>query len=565
MHQDLMHLLHALPEPSMLLRGDGSIIAANQAAVELANAPPDRLVGRTLASLVVDAAAVADYLRLCSRSRDPVPGMLHWLRGNEPSVELRCDGSVISPRTATEPSTIFLRCRRRNEEQDPFILLTQKVAALSNEILERKKLEQQRDELLQAERAARLEAEQHGRLKDEFLATLSHELRTPLSAILGWAHLLRDSSTDPAMLSEGLAVIERNANLQRQLIEDLLDMSRIISGKVRMDVQRVEPAAVIEAAVRSIQPAAEARGIRVQVTLDPLAGPVKGDPARLQQIVWNLLSNAVKFTPKGGRVQVFLERVNSHIELTVSDTGEGIRLEFLPHVFERFRQADSSTTRRHGGLGLGLSIVKQLTELHGGSVRAKSPGPGQGSSFVVALPLLVLHDEAAPTAPLVAATHSASGAAGPTLSLSGVTVVVVDDEPDARDLVKRLLERTGATVATAASAEEAMPLIAGRPPDLIVSDIGMPGADGFEFIRRVRTLAADAGGKTPAIALSAFVRTEDRVRAMHAGFNIHLSKPIDAPELIAAAASLTGHLESRPDSTGPALRPATAGGETAGG
>jgi CheY-like chemotaxis protein len=317
-------------------------------------------------------------------------------------------------------------------------------------------------------------------------------------------------------------------------------MSRIISGKVRLDVQRVELQPVIEAAVQAIRPASEAKGIRLQVTLDPIAGPVKGDPSRLQQVVWNLLSNAVKFTPKGGRVQLFLERVNSHLEIVVSDTGEGIPPEFLPHVFDRFRQADASTTRRHGGLGLGLSIVKQLAELHGGTVRAKSPGEGKGSTFMVMLPLLVLHENGVRTAePRVhPATEESDKGGCQEADLAGVRVLVVDDEPDARELVRRFLDACGADVCTAGSADEAMVLLRERQPRVLVSDIGMPGADGYELMRQVRSLPADQGGRTPAIALTAFARTEDRTRAMRAGYNVHLSKPIESTELVAAVASL---------------------------
>jgi signal transduction histidine kinase/ActR/RegA family two-component response regulator len=450
----------------------------------------------------------------------------------------------MEPRSDAEPAVLFLRCRPRVEATDQFVLLNQKIEALSKEILERRKAEQHRDELLISERAARVQAERDSRMKDEFLATLSHELRTPLNAILGWAQVLRAEAGDlDVEIREGINVIERNARVQARLIEDLLDMSRIISGKVRLDVQRVDLATVIEAAVQSAQPAADAKGIRIQQAVDPIAGPVKGDPARLQQVVWNLLSNAIKFTPKGGRVQVFLERVNSHLEIVVSDTGEGIRPEFLPHVFDRFRQADASTTRRHGGLGLGLSIVKQLVELHGGSVRAKSPGEGGGSTFVVMLPLLVVHDAGAEPDPRV---HPRGPWSGPRVdlpsvhSLEGLKVLVVDDEPDARDLVRRLLERSGVNVVTAESAAEAAAAVRAGDLHLMVSDIGMPDRDGYDLIREVRQLPPERGGRLPAIALTAFARSEDRTRAMLAGFQLHLSKPIEPSELIAAVATLVG-------------------------
>jgi CheY-like chemotaxis protein/two-component sensor histidine kinase len=392
---------------------------------------------------------------------------------------------------------------------------------------------------LTSERSARTEAERASRTKDEFLATISHELRTPLNAILGWSQLLTDQS-DAATIREGLDVIRRNARVQAQLIEDLLDMSRIISGKLRLDVQGVDLVEVVDAAIESVRHAAEAREIRLSKVLDPLAGPVKGDPARLQQVVWNLLSNAIKFTPKGGKIQVMLERVNSHVELTVSDTGTGIAPEFLPHVFERFRQADATTTRRHGGLGLGLSIVKSLVEMHGGGVRAKSPGPGQGATFIVNLPVPIAHHAQGGAQP--AGAHRAPGSS-PSLAmdapdLKGLRVLVVDDEPDARDLVRRLLADCGAEVETAGSARDALAAFTRRPPDLLLSDIGMPEQDGYELIRRVRQLGRDQGGRVPAIALTAFARSEDRTRALMAGYQLHIPKPVEAPELLASVAAL---------------------------
>ena len=402
-----------------------------------------------------------------------------------------------------------------------------------------KRAAEERKALLDAERAARAEAERVGLLKDEFLATLSHELRTPLNAILGWAQVLRaqDRPGDED-LAEGLAVIERNTKVQTQLIEDLLDMSRITSGKLRLDVQRVDLQDVVKAAVASVRQAADAKEIRLQVVLDPLAGPVRGDPNRLQQCFWNLLSNAIKFTPKGGRVQVGLARVNSHLEVCVVDSGQGIKPEFLPHVFERFRQADATTTRRHGGLGLGLSIVKSLVELHGGSVRAKSAGEGLGATFCVELPLMVVH----PPEPATPPEHPRGGPVQSSPidhpSLNGVTVLAVDDEPDARNLIRRVLEDCGARVFVAASAREGLELLRRERPDMLLSDIGMPGEDGYEFIRQVRQLRPDEGGRTPAAALTAFARAEDRTRALRAGYQTHVTKPVEPMELTAVVASL---------------------------
>jgi PAS domain S-box-containing protein len=389
---------------------------------------------------------------------------------------------------------------------------------------------------------ARAEAERVSLMKDEFLATLSHELRTPLNAILGWAQFLNASTGSHETLGEGLAVIERNARLQAQLIEDLLDMSRIIAGKVRLDVQQVDLQEVVHAAVASVRHAADAKEIRLQVVLDPLAGPVRGDPGRLQQCFWNLLTNAIKFTPKGGKVQVSLERVNSHLEVCVSDNGQGIRPEFLPHLFERFRQSDSSTSRHHGGLGLGLSIVKHLIELHGGTVRAKSAGEGQGATFCVELAVAVLHQPGggaireSSNKEAAAGFHLASPADLP--SLAGITVLAVDDEPDSRGLVRHVLEDCGATVLIAGSASEALELLVRHRPDLILSDIGMPGEDGYEFIRKVRALGPGSGGRTPAAALTAYARNEDRLRALRAGYQTHIAKPVDPAELAAVVASL---------------------------
>lgn len=392
----------------------------------------------------------------------------------------------------------------------------------------------------QAEELARA-----NRVKDEFLATVSHELRTPLNAMLGWATMLRSKQLDDSTTSRALETIERNARAQNQLIDDLLDVSRIITGKLRLNVRPVVLVVVIESAIDSIRPAAEAKNIRIQSILDPLAGPVSGDPDRLQQVFWNLLSNAVKFTPKGGRVQIRLERVNSHVEVTISDTGQGISPEFLPHMFERLQQADSTTTRTHGGLGLGLAIVRHLVELHGGSVRAASEGEGMGATFVVNLPVTIFR----PDQTTVERSHPTVSDTVPPIPasrLKGLKVLVVDDETDARDLLATLLKQNGADVTAAASAEEALALItqcsAEQRPDVLVSDIGMPGADGYMLIRRVRALAPDQGGRIPAIALTAYARTKDRIKALDAGFQSHVPKPVEPAEFIAVVTNLVDRL-----------------------
>ncbi|MGD0140603.1 MAG: ATP-binding protein [Tepidisphaeraceae bacterium] len=417
----------------------------------------------------------------------------------------------------------------------------QGIQVIWRDISERKRAEEEKSQLLASERAARSAAEHASRMKDEFLATVSHELRTPLNAIVGWAHLLLQGKLDPNDLRQGLATIERNARVQTRLIEDLLDMSRIISGKLRLDIQRVLPVTIIEAAIDSAKPAADAKGIRLEKILDPLAAPVAGDPGRLQQVVWNLLSNAIKFTPRGGRVQVLLQRVTSHVELTVADTGQGIAPDFLPFVFDRFRQADPSTTRKQGGLGIGLAIAKQLVELHGGTILATSPGDGQGSSFIVQLPLMVVHAQPGEAERLhPRASAEIVPADGSRSQLQGVKVLVVDDEQDARDLIKRVLEDCKAEVLTAGSAAEAMPILIQQKPDVLLSDIGMPQVDGYDFLRQVRSMTDQGGGKIPAIALTAFARSEDRTRALMSGYQVHLAKPVEPAELVATVASVVG-------------------------
>ena len=394
---------------------------------------------------------------------------------------------------------------------------------------------------LEAEQAARNEAERQGRMKDEFLATLSHELRTPLNAIVGWVQILKSSMDDPQSVQEGLAVIDRNARAQTQIIGDILDMSRIISGKMRLDVQPVDLAQLVRAGVDTVQPAADGKGVRLTAVIDPLAGPVMGDPNRLHQVFWNLLTNAVKFTPRGGRVQVVLARVKSHVEIDVVDTGEGIAPQFLPHVFDRFRQADASTTRQHGGLGLGLSIVRQLVEMHGGSVRAESVGPGQGARFVVALPVTIA-SAPSPDVELPRQRERQQPSPGERAvacdQLAGVSVIAVDDEPDGRTVLRRLLSECGATVQTAGSARDALALVRAGPPTVLISDIGMPGEDGYSLIRQVRALPAERGGATPAIALTAYARSADRIKAIEAGFQAHLAKPVEPAELIVTVAMM---------------------------
>ncbi len=408
------------------------------------------------------------------------------------------------------------------------------------DITERVEADREREALLGRERRAREESELAGRMKDEFLATLSHELRTPLHAILGWSRMLTRQSGLPEMVSEGLETIQRSAGSQAQIIEDLLDMSRIISGKVRLTVGPVDLVRTINDAVDTVRPAAAARGVDLAVDAAGFNETVQGDADRLKQVFWNLLSNAVKFTPRGGRVAVDVRRAGTGVTVRVKDSGRGIDPAFLPHVFDRFRQADSSSTRSHGGLGLGLSIVKQLVELHGGTVAVDSRGEGHGATFIVELP--PGGDAAAEAAEEVATRHDErqrrDAGVGP--DLAGLRVLVVDDEADARQLLRRLLEERGVEVADAASADDAIAAARADRFDLIVSDVGMPNEDGLSMMQRLRKLPSKHNGRTPAIALTAYARVEDRVKAMVAGFQMHVAKPVDADELLVLIAGLTG-------------------------
>lgn len=396
-----------------------------------------------------------------------------------------------------------------------------------------KRSEEEKQLLLENERSARGEAEQASRMKDEFLATLSHELRTPLNAILGWAQLLSQTSASVETLRQGLEVIERNARAQNRLIKDLLEMSGIVSGKIRLDLRPMNLAEALEAAIESISPAMQAKEIQLARAIDSAPGAILGDPDRIQQVLWNLLANAVKFTPRQGRIEVILRSADSQAEITIRDSGIGIRPEFLLYIFDRFRQADSSLSRHHDGLGLGLAIVKQLVILHGGAVYAESAGEGLGASFIVTLPRTAsMHrDRSAAAAPDTGAAADRSAA------LRGVRVLVVDDEPDSLELVAQILADRGAGITTAAGAVEGLALLKRSRPDVMVSDIGMPGRDGYQLIRDIRRLAEDEGGYTPAIALTAFA-DDDGVRAMSEGYQMHLSKPVEPNDLITAIGSL---------------------------
>ncbi len=407
------------------------------------------------------------------------------------------------------------------------------------DITDRKQAEQEREQLLEREQAARADAEAANRMKDEFLATLSHELRTPLNAILGWTQLLRSRKFDETTTSRALETIERNTKSLAQLIEDVLDVSRIIRGTLHLNIHQVKLVPLVEAAIDTVYPAAQAKEISINCKFDPELGVVVGDANRLQQVVWNLLSNAVKFTPKGGRVDVQLERIESHVQIRVSDTGVGIAAEFLSHVFERFRQEDSSITRSHAGLGLGLAIVRHLVELHGGTVSAESPGIGQGATFIVNLPMKAVYVDAN-TAEQFSSYVDAQEVNNYLPKLDGLRVLIVDDEADARHLLTTVLGQYGAQVMAAPSASDALLAVQQFRPHILVSDISMPQEDGYTLIRQLRALPTDQGGGIPAVALTAYARAADRTQALLAGFQLHVPKPVNPAELAAVVANLTG-------------------------
>jgi PAS domain S-box-containing protein len=406
--------------------------------------------------------------------------------------------------------------------------------------LERRDAAAERERLLEAERAARGAAERANRVKDEFVAMVSHELRTPLNAMLGWTHLMTRQGADQGVIMRGVGVIERNTRVQAQLISDLLDISRIVSGKLSLDIRQVDLPTVISDAIDTVQKDADEKGVVIERRLANTVGSIAGDPARLQQMVWNLISNAIKFTAKGGRVTVSLQRSGSDAAITVSDTGVGIKPDSLPHIFDRFQQADQSITRRFGGLGLGLSIVKHLVELHGGSIRAESPGDGQGASFTIVLPSSG-REETRDAEALDARTRHDQ----PSASLNGIRVFIVEDEPDTREFLERYLAAAGAEVTAVSTATDALAKLPDCEADILVSDIGLPDIDGYDLMQRVRRLEAKNCGAIPAVALTAYARTEDRMRAFRAGYQAHLAKPVEPAELVATIASFAELIEAQ--------------------
>ena len=503
--------LNTAPGGFLSLKDDGEILEINATLLNLLGYERTELRGRRIESIL------------------PVASRIFYQTHFFPLIKLH--GQV---------NEVYLTLRAKDETELP--VLVNAVRRVNGEVpitdcilMQMRNRNQYEDEILKAKRVA----EEATLAKDQFLAVVSHELRTPLTAILGWSRLLKSGKLDESNTLQALETIERNAHSQSQLIEDLLDFSRIVSGKIRLDVGTVNPAAVTEAAINVVRPAIDAKGIKLQVVLDPRTGPVSGDPERLQQVLWNLLSNAVKFTPKHGRIQVRLARVDSNVEITVSDTGEGISAEFLPYVFDRFSQADNSTTRLHRGLGLGLAITKHIVELHGGTIRAVSPGAGQGASFILKLPIMVVHDaaRAKTTTPLQFPTDSIQPVQH--ARLDGVRVLVVDDEQDTRVLLKTVLTESGAEVDTVANAADALESLRLNETDLLLSDIEMPGEDGYSLIRKVRESEKWERRGIPAIALTAHARATDRLQALSAGFQLHMPKPVEPAELIVAIANLT--------------------------
>ncbi len=505
--------VESAPNAMVMVNKEGRIVLVNSQTEKLFQYSRDELIGQPIEMLVPD------------RFRNGHPAYRADF-GASPSVRamgsgrdlfgLKKDGSEVSVQIGLNPINV-------NGET----LILSSILDISG----RKREEEERAQLFAREQAARFEAEAANRAKDEFLATISHELRTPLSAILGWARLLRIGELEEQAATKAVETIERSAKAQAQLIDDLLDVSRIISGHLRIDFKPLNLLLPIEAALESVRPAAQAKSIQLEAELDSAAGAVMGDATRLQQIVWNLLSNAVKFTPKDGRVEIRLERDDSHAQIIVTDTGAGIRPEFLPYVFERFRQADSSDTRQHGGLGLGLAIVRSLVEMHGGTVNVASAGEDQGATFTVRIPLAAVRAEARK---VIKAPAESRKLLDQLPSLDDVEILVVDDEVSAREIITEVLRHCGARVTAVASAAEAMTALKKSPPDVLVSDIGMPNENGYELISRIRTL----GSEVPAVALTAYAKTEDRMRALAAGFNTHVPKPVEPAELALVIASL---------------------------
>jgi PAS domain S-box-containing protein len=501
----------AIKDGVMLLSRTGRVLRVNQAMADLVGRKPEQLVGDTGPALFQAEGVPREEWPL-SRALSERRRIARELQVGDRWFEIVADPVL--------------------DESEEVTAVVSTVKDVSARVV----AEAQLADLLNREQAARKEAEQVNRLKDEFLATLSHELRTPLNAIVGWTHILRAGGLDEERNRQAIDTIARNAQAQAQLISDILDVSRIVAGKLRLEPAAVDLGEIVRAAYDTVRPAAEAKRIRVDLLLDPAAGPVVGDQDRLQQVVWNVLANAIKFTQRTGHVQARLELVNSSVRLTVQDDGPGIDPAFLPHVFERFRQGDASSTRPHGGLGLGLAIVRHLVELHGGTVDAANRVDGTGAIFRLTLPRPALF--ASDRTPVPVARRLEDFVTAPTAELAGTTVLAVDDDEDSRSLLRFVLERCGAAVLTAGNADEAMALLRGHHPHVLLADVEMPGEDGYSLIGRVRALPREEGGDIPAAALTASVSAQDRLNALHAGFQYHVAKPVAPTELAAVVAAL---------------------------
>lgn len=502
----------------------GVLTIDDRGLVDSANPAAERLFGYTAAEVIGRPVSILMPEPFHREPDDPPSGISRIIGIGREVTGRRKDGS-------TFPMELAVSEFRRGEQRY--------FTGLVYDISERKRAQEQQSQLMESERAARSEAENAGRMKDQFLATLSHELRTPLTAILGWSRLIGRNPADPEAVREGIEVITRNAKMQADLIADLLDMSSIVSGKLRLELSDVDLAAVVRAAVDAVRPSAAAKRIRIEPDLGQALDPLRGDAGRLQQVVWNLLTNAIKFTPAGGQVQVVLARRGSQAEIRVIDSGMGIKPEFLPHVFERFRQADATSTRQYGGLGLGLALARQLVELHGGAITAHSEGEGQGATFIVHLPFARTHQDSLPGRAPNAADVLCDG-----VDLAGIRVLAIDDQADTRELLVRILRACRAEVRAAASADEALELLATCDPHVVLCDISMPGKDGYQFIEEMQGRHCAA----PAVAVTAYARPEDRLRALRAGYRGHLAKPIEPAQLVATVAAVAG----RPPRAAPA-------------
>ncbi|MDT4898516.1 MAG: hypothetical protein QOH25_3593 [Acidobacteriota bacterium] len=500
---------------------DGVITSWNKGAERIFGYTAEEAIGKPVVMLIPP-----DH-------QDEEPAILARLRKGEriehyETVRVRKDGQQINISLTVSPI----------RQGDGQIIGASKIA---RDITERKKADIRLQEALLDAEESRKQAEEANRRKDEFLATVSHELRTPLTSIIGWLRMLREGMLDETTIGKALEIIERNAQSQAQLVEDLLDISKIISGKMHLKVKPLETSSVINATVEAVRPAAEAKNIRLQIITDASVSPVNGDYERIQQVIWNLLSNAVKFTPTGGRVQVELEQVDSNVEVTVSDSGQGIKPEFLSRVFDRFAQADSSITRAFGGLGMGLAIAKSIVELHGGTIRAESPGEGLGATFTISLPIAKVKSDVERAELSESALHSKTTFACPP-ELAGLKILIVDDELDTCEMVKTAFELCGAIVKIDTSAAGALAQLERWSPDVLVADISMPEMDGYQLIQRIRARESRTGRKIPAVALTAMARIEDRMKALTAGYQMHVVKPVELGELRAVVASLSSVL-----------------------